>query len=468
MNSLFETNIGLEVHAELLTETKMYCSCKNTCGKKENTVICPICTGYAGTLPSINKKAVYLTVKAGLAFNCKINRKFKMARKNYFYPDLPKGYQISQSYLPICEDGYLDIDGKKYAIANIHLEEDSGKVCGGGIDHNRCGIPLIEIVTKPCFKSPGEALDFLKELRLTLLHLGISDCKAERGSMRCDVNVSVHYKNDPLGERCELKNVSGFNNILQGILYEEKRQREIILRGEKVFRETRRWDAECMKSVLLRTKENTEDYRYFDEPDLPTVGLSEDFTDNIASKLPMLPRDKRTYYGSLGIPKQMTEDIINDIQKDRLFNECVSFNICSPKTAAVLINGAAAVFLNDNPDFLNVSDIGRLGLSLCRIGRLKESGVISSTSVKILFDEYIKSGRDIDGLVGELELEQNSDITAVKALVKQVLQSNEENVEAYKNGRTNILSYLVGQCMKLSGGKTDPVLCKECILKEIG
>lgn len=285
--------------------------------------------------------------------------------------------------------------------------------------------------------------------------------------MRCDVNVSTHCKNAPLGERCELKNVSGFNNILQGILYEEKRQREIVSNGGEICRETRRWDFNGMKSVLLRSKENTEDYRYFNEPDLPTVTLTESFIGDISSDLPMLPKEKRLYYNSLGISPQMTEDIINDIQKDRIFGECISFDICAPKTAAALINGIAASFLNENPDFFNKAGKEKLCLSLCQIGELKERNVISSSSVKILFDEHIKSGKDIYSLVKELKLEQNSDIDGIKALVRQVLQNNQSSVEAYKNGKTNVLAFLVGQCMKLSCGKTDPALCKEYILKEI-
>lgn len=467
MNNEFETVIGLEVHAELSTETKMYCSCKNTFGEKENTEICPICTGCPGALPTVNKKAVELAVRAGLALNCSINRRFKTARKNYFYPDLPKGYQISQLDFPLCENGFLEVNEKKYRISNIHLEEDAGKVYDGGIDYNRCGIPLIEIVTEPCFNSAEEVLMFLKELRLILIHLNVSDCKIEQGSMRCDVNVSTHYKNAPLGERCELKNVSGFNNILQGILYEEKRQRDIVSSGGEICRETRRWDFNGMKSVLLRSKENTEDYRYFNEPDLPTVALTESFIGDISSDLPMLPKEKRLYYNSLGISPQMTEDIINDIQKDRIFGECISLDICAPKTAAALINGIAASFLNENPDFFNKTGKEKLCLSLCQIGELKERNVISSSSVKILFDEYIKSGKDIYSLVKELKLEQNSDIDGIKALVRQVLQNNQSSVEAYINGKTNVLAFLVGQCMKLSGGKTDPALCKEYILKEI-
>lgn len=470
MKNEFETIIGLEVHIELLTKTKMYCSCKNTFGAKENTEICPICTGYPGTLPTVNKKAVELAVRAGLALNCKINRRFKMARKNYFYPDLPKGYQISQLDLPLCENGFLNVNEKKYFISNIHLEEDAGKADDKGVDHNRCGIPLIEIVTEPCFNSAEEVLTFLKELRLILIHLDISDCKIEQGSMRCDVNVSTHYKNDPIGERCELKNVSGFNNILQGIVYEEKRQREIISNGGSIFRETRRWDIGSMKSVLLRSKENTEDYRYFNEPDLQLVSLPENFVDKIASNISMLPNDKRLYYKSLELSEQIAEDIINDIQKDRIFCACIKLNICAPKTSAVIINGVISEFLNHNPEFFNdKSDKCKeeFCLSLCKIGRLKEDNVISSSSVKILFDSWTKSGKDISCLVKELKLEQDSDIESIKTLVRQVLQNNQKSIEAYKNGKTNVLAFLVGQCMKLSGGKTDPALCKEYIFKEI-
>lgn len=466
MINKLKTVIGLEVHAELLTETKMYCSCKNSFGEKENIEICPICTGFPGTLPTVNQKAVELAIKAGIALNCKINNIFTMARKNYFYPDLPKGYQISQLDFPLCENGFLEIKEKKFPISNIHLEEDAGKVGDNGIDFNRCGIPLIEIVTEPCFNSGEEAIDFLKELRLILIHLGVSDCRAEQGSMRCDVNVSVSF-GDNVGERCELKNVSGFANILQGIHYESERQKKLIEKGEKIFRETRRWDNAEMKSVLLRSKENTEDYRYFPESDLPPVALSDEFIEDIKENMPMLPKEKRSYYASLDISEQIAEDIINDISKDRLLNECIDLKICTPKTVSLLISGIAANFLKENPDFLNKNNEMDFCTALCKIGKLKENNRISSSSVKILFDNWIKSGLDIDFLVKELQLEQNSDIDSVRKLTEQVLRDNPKSVVDYKNGRTNALAFLVGQCMKLSQGKTDPALCKEMLLKEI-
>lgn len=467
MNELFEKNIGLEIHTELLTETKMYCSCKNIYGEKENTVICPICTGCIGTLPSVNKKAVDLAVKAGLAFNCRINRRFRMSRKNYFYPDLPKGYQISQSSLPICENGYLDVNNKRYDIINIHLEEDAGKVYDGGIDYNRCGIPLIEIVTAPCFNSSDEVLDFLSELRLILLHLGISDCKIEQGSMRCDVNVSLHKKGTSLGERTELKNVSGFSNIEQGIEYEIKRQTKLLKNGSNVCRETRCWDNTAGKSVLLRSKENTEDYRYFDEPDIPYIILSDDYINFIASDMPLLPKDKLVMYTNSGVSKQIAEDIINDIDKDRLFSECIKQSICSPKTISILINGLISNYLNENSDFFDTAPINELKSAICKIGSLKEKNIISSSSVKILFDNWLDKRRDIDILLKELNLEQSSDIESVNILVSMVLSDNQKSIEDYQNGKTNALAYLVGQCMKCSKGKTDPALCKKIILREI-
>lgn len=467
MDNELETVIGLEIHMELLTETKMYCSCKNTFGEGENTVICPVCAGYPGALPVINQKAVELAVRAGLALNCRINRRFKMSRKNYFYPDLPKGYQISQLDRSVCEKGYLEIKEKKYAISNIHLEEDAGKLCGEGIDFNRCGIPLIEVVTEPCFGSADEALMFLKELRLIMIHSGVSDCKIEQGSMRCDVNISVHQKNSPLGERCELKNVSGFSAICDGIHSEEKRQRVLISEGKSVARETRRWNPETGTSKLLRSKENAEDYRYFDEPDLFVITLTDEFTDNILKGMPMLPSQKRRYYASLGVPEQAAEDIIQSFRKDRLFLNCVNLKLCGAKILSTLVNGIAAEFLNENPDFFNNVDMDGFSLALCKIGALKEKGTISSTSVRILFEEYIKSGSDIDVLVKKLKLEQVSDSFSIEKLVTEVLESNQKSVLDYKKGKTNALAFLVGQCMKRSEGKTDPALCREAILKKL-
>lgn len=467
MVSEFETIIGLEVHTELLTETKMYCSCKNTFGKKENTVICPLCTGYPGTLPAVNKRAVELAVRAGLALNCKINRRFKMSRKNYFYPDLPKGYQISQLDVPIGENGFLVIKGKKYPISDIHLEEDAGKLYENGIDFNRCGIPLIELVTKPCFKSAAEAVDFLKEFRLIMIYSGVSDCKIEQGSMRCDVNVSVHRRGEPYGERCELKNVSGFSNVYEGILYEEKRQKKLIEEGKCVFRETRRWDSQKKESVILRSKEKTADYRYFDEPDFSEITLSADFIEEVFSVLPMLPNKKRLYYASLGITMQAAEDIVIDPGKDRIFNKCVEMKLCGAKILSGLINGIAAEFLNAETDYPNDNNTDEFCLALCKIGRLREKGVISSTAVKLLFESHIVSGGDIDMLLKELKLEQISDSDYIEELVKRVLDENPKSVEDYRKGKTNVLAFLVGWCMKLSEGKSDPVLCREAVLNRI-
>ncbi len=467
MVSEFETIIGLEVHTELLTETKMYCSCKNTFGKKKNTVICPVCAGYPGTLPAVNKRAVELAVRAGLALNCKINRHFKMSRKNYFYPDLPKGYQISQLDVPIGENGFLVIKGKKYPISDIHLEEDAGKLYENGIDFNRCGIPLIELVTKPCFKSAAEAVDFLKEFRLIMIYSGVSDCKIEQGSMRCDVNVSVHRRGEPYGERCELKNVSGFSNVYEGILYEEKRQKKLIEEGKCVFRETRRWDSQKKESVILRSKEKTADYRYFDEPDFSEITLSADFIEEVFSVLPMLPNKKRLYYASLGITMQAAEDIVIDPGKDRIFNKCVEMKLCGAKILSGLINGIAAEFLNAETDYPNDNNTDEFCLALCKIGRLREKGVISSTAVKLLFESHIVSGGDIDMLLKELKLEQISDSDYIEELVKRVLDENPKSVEDYRKGKTNVLAFLVGWCMKLSEGKSDPVLCREAVLNRI-
>lgn len=467
MSREFETVIGLEVHIELLTETKMYCSCKNTFGKKENTVLCPVCAGYPGTLPAVNKRAVELAVRAGLALKCDINRRFKMSRKNYFYPDLPKGYQISQFDAPVGENGFLEIKGKKYPIFDIHLEEDAGKLYENGIDFNRCGIPLIELVTKPCFNSAAEAVDFLKELRLIMIYSGVSDCRIERGSMRCDVNVSVHRRGEPCGERCELKNVSGFSNVYDGILYEEKRQKTLVKEGKCVFSETRRWDPMKKESVILRSKEKTADYRYFDEPDFSEITLSEDFIEEVFSVLPMLPNKKRLYYESLGIQTQAAEDIVIDPRKDRIFNKCVEMKLCGAKILSGLINGIAAEFLNVKSDYLNENNTDEFCLALCKIGRLREKGVISSTAVKLLFENHIASGADIDMLLKELKLEQVSDSDYIEDLVRRVLDENPKSAEDYRKGKTNVLSFLVGRCMKLSEGKSDPVLCREAILNSI-
>lgn len=479
----YETIVGLEVHAELNTKTKIYCNCKNAFGLEVNTQICPICTGMPGTLPTLNEKVVEYAVKMGHATNCSINNVCKQDRKNYFYPDLPKAYQISQADIPICEHGYVDImlngEEKRIGITRIHIEEDAGKMLhndafqGSLVDFNRCGVPLIEIVSEPDMRSSTEAKAYLDTLKSILQYIDISDCKMEQGSIRCDVNVSVRPKGSTeFGKRVEMKNVNSFSGAMRAIDYESNRQIEALERGEEINQETRRWDDQKGVNVLLRTKEDAQDYRYFPEPDLTTIYVPMEKVEELKKQIPELPNAKiKRYVKELGLNQTDAELIAENLPRCKLFDECVK--ICGyygkdsvkPKVIANWVLGDVSKYMNEKGK--DIADTPLTADLLCKIIELIETKMISNTSGKVIFEEIMNGNTDIDKIIEEKGLKQISDDSAIEKIVNEVLAANQKSVDDYRGGKTNALGFLVGQCMKASKGQANPAKCKELVLKHL-
>ncbi len=477
----YETIVGLEVHAELNTKTKIYCNCKNAFGLEVNTQICPICTGMPGTLPTLNEKVVEYAVKMGHATNCSINNVCKQDRKNYFYPDLPKAYQISQADIPLCEHGYVDImlngEEKRIGITRIHIEEDAGKMLhneafqGSLVDFNRCGVPLIEIVSEPDMRSSAEAKAYLDTLKSILQYIDISDCKMEQGSIRCDVNVSVRPKGaKEFGKRVEMKNVNSFSGAMRAIDYESQRQIEALERGEEINQETRRWDDQKGCNFLLRSKEDAQDYRYFPEPDLTTIVVPIEKVEALKAEIPELPNAKiKRYVKELGLNQTDAELIAENLPRCKLFDECVK--ICGyygkdsvkPKVIANWVLGDVSKYMNETGK--DIADTPLTADLLCKIVELIETKVISNTSGKVIFEEIMNGNTDIDKIISDKGLKQISDDSAIEKIVNDVLAANQKSVDDYRGGKTNALGFLVGQCMKASKGQANPAKCKELVLK---
>jgi len=471
----YEMVVGLEVHAELNTKSKIYCNCRNAFGLEVNTQVCPICMGMPGTLPTLNEKVVDYAIKMGHAMNCKINSVCKQDRKNYFYPDLPKAYQISQAEVPLCENGYLDImvDGveKRIGVTRIHIEEDAGKLLhdesfsGSLVDLNRCGVPLIEIVSEPDIRSSAEAKAYLETIKSILQYINISDCKMQEGSIRCDVNVSVREKgSSEFGTRCEMKNVNSFSAAVRGIEYEYKRQIEVLEAGGTVIQETRRWDDVKGMSFTMRTKEDAQDYRYFSEPDLLTIVVDEDRIQKLKESIPELPNKKISrYVKEHGLSQVDATLIAESIDKSKLYDECTSMKKCSPKSVCNWILSDISKFTNDTGK--SILDTALTPENLVSLICEVEKGTISNSSAKKIFDVIIKENKDPVKLIEELGLAQNSDEGFLEELAKDILSKNEKSVNDYKNGKTNALGYLVGQCMKASKGKANPGKVKEIVTR---
>lgn len=474
MNKDYEMVVGLEVHAELNTESKIYCSCKNAFGLEVNTQVCPICMGMPGTLPTLNEKVVDYAIKMGHALNCTINSVCKQDRKNYFYPDLPKAYQISQAEVPLCQNGHLDImiDGeiRTIGVTRIHIEEDAGKLlhdesfAGSLVDLNRCGVPLIEIVSEPDIRSSAEAKAYLDTIKSILQYINISDCKMQEGSIRCDVNVSVHKKDEPFGTRCEMKNVNSFSAAVRGIEYEYSRQVALIEAGGTVVQETRRWDDVKGESITMRSKEDAQDYRYFPEPDLLTIVVDEEKIKAIKESLPELPNIKvMRYVKELGLTQIDATLITEALDKSKLFDDTVKLGKGSPK-------GIAKWILSDISKYINETgkDINSTPLTAKRLGELVEiieKGTISNAAGKTVFEAILSENKDPSVIIEEKSLAQNSDNDFLESIAKEVISNNEKSVTDYKNGKTNALGFLVGQCMKASKGKANPGMMKEIVEK---
>ncbi|WP_124099088.1 Asp-tRNA(Asn)/Glu-tRNA(Gln) amidotransferase subunit GatB [Ruminococcus sp. Marseille-P6503] len=473
----YEVVIGLETHAELNTDSKIYCDCKNQFGLEVNSQVCPICMGMPGTLPTLNEKVVDYAIKMGHALNCGINRVCKQDRKNYFYPDLPKAYQISQAEVPLCENGYVDImvDGeeRRIGITRIHIEEDAGKLLHSDkfdgcslVDLNRCGVPLIEIVSEPDMRSSAEAKAYLETLKSILQYLGICDCKMEQGSIRCDVNVSVHKPGEPLGTRSEMKNVNSFSAAVRGIDYEINRQIEVLENGGAVVQETRRWDDAKGVSVSMRSKEDSQDYRYFPEPDLLTIVVDQERVDRLKEDIPELPNAKLIrYIKEYGMDQKDAAFIAESAELASLFDSCMAKGRFQAKAYTTWILGDFIKYLNDNSKA--VSDTKLNADNLTELVELIENKTISNAGGKKIFAVILEREKSVRELVDELGLAQVSDASALEAIADKVLSENEKSIADYKNGKTNALGYLVGQCMKASKGKANPGMMKEIVINRI-
>ncbi len=470
----YEVIIGLEVHAELSTNTKIYCNCTTEFGADPNTHCCPICTGMPGTLPVLNKKVVEYAVKMGLATNCKIANFSKQDRKNYYYPDLPKAYQISQYDLPLCENGHIDIevDGKKktIGITRIHIEEDAGKLIHDAytgdtlVDMNRCSVPLIEIVSEPDMRSAKEAVEYMQALKSILEYLDICDCKMQEGSLRCDVNLSVRpVGQKEFGTRTETKNLNSFKAIQNSIEFEIKRQIEVLENGGTIYQETRRFDDAKGEGYAMRTKEEANDYRYFPEPDLAPIVLSDEYINSIKESLPELPNVKKERYLKEYNLSLYDANILTMSIKTANYFENVVKKCNNPKMVANWIMGDFARLLNENDISIDESKISEENLA--SLIDLIDKGTISSKIAKTVFEEMFNTGKEAKQIVEEKGLVQISDEGAIKEIVEKVVENNPQSIIDYKAGRDRALGFLVGQVMKESKGKANPGLVNKLLLE---
>jgi aspartyl-tRNA(Asn)/glutamyl-tRNA(Gln) amidotransferase subunit B len=472
----YESVIGLEIHSELSTKTKIFCGCTTEFGGDVNTHCCPICTGMPGTLPVLNKEVVNYAIKAGLAMNCEISKFSKQDRKNYFYPDLPKAYQISQYDLPLCKNGYLDIevDGKekRIGITRIHIEEDAGKLIHNAwgnstlVDMNRCGVPLIEIVTEPDLRSAKEAKTLLEKVKTILQYIEVSDCKMQEGSLRCDVNVSIMEKGaKKFGTRTEMKNIGSFSATERAILTESERQREIIEDGGIISQETRRWDDETGTSVLMRSKEDAQDYRYFPEPDLPPIVLTKEYIESINNSLPELPDHKmKRYINDFNLPNYDATILTASKSLSGFFDEVIK-NGANPKMASYWILGDISKVMNE--DSLSIEELSIIPKKLADLLMTIEKGVISNTAGKTVLDELLKTDKEVAEVIKEKGLAQLNDESVLIEMVEKVIKNNPQSVEAYMGGKTNAIGFLVGQVMKESKGKANPQIINKLIIDKL-
>ena len=471
----YEAVMGLEVHAELSTKTKIFCSCPTSFGAAPNTQVCPVCMGMPGALPVLNEKVVEYAVKAGLATNCTISKDSKNDRKNYYYPDTPRAYQISQFDKPLCEHGYIEIETssgkKKIRILRIHIEDDAGKLnhddFGGGslVDLNRAGVPLIEIVSEPDFRSSEEVDSYLKKLKSILEYIEVSDCKMQEGSFRADVNVSVHKFGEPLGTRSECKNMNSFRSITREIDYEIERQINILENGGTVEQETLRWDDVSGKTFTMRSKEDAEDYRYFPEPDLVAIKLSDEYIQNVKNNLPELPEKRRErYLNEYKMTEKETGIIVASKYLSDLFEK--ASEICGNR------KGVSNWIISDISRILNEKEMEPREIPftpehLAHLVTLIDKGTISSSIGKKVIEELFENPREPEVIIKEKGWIQISDEGAIREVVKQILDANSQSVVDYKAGKDRALGFLVGQAMKVTKGKANPQMLNKIFVEEL-
>lgn len=476
----YEAVIGLEVHTELRTATKIFCSCKTSFGAEPNTNVCPVCLGLPGVLPVLNKKVLEFAVRTGLALNCEISRYSKFDRKNYYYPDLPKNFQTSQYDLPICEHGHLDIevDGKKSTvrITRAHMEEDAGKLVHHGtsitdsdyslVDYNRTGTPLLEIVSEPDIRSAKEAVAYMEKLRAILQYCGVSDCKMEEGSLRCDANISVRpVGQKELGTKTEIKNINSFRGVERAIEYEAMRQAQLLEDGGTVVQETRTWDEKEGVTKSMRKKEEANDYRYFPEPDLVPFTVSDEYIEEIRKTLPELPDARKArYMQEYGLDAYNADYLTNDKDRADYFEAMVAAG-ADPKEAANWLMGDFAKLLSR--DGLEMKDAPVKAADMAALLQLITKGTISGKIAKQVFSEMWTSGKTPETIVKEKGLVQISDTGALEELADRIIAANPQSVADFKAGKKKAVGFLMGQIMKETKGKANPQIVNGILTKKL-
>lgn len=454
--SKYLPTIGIEVHIELKTNSKVFSDTKNDYNSEANTNICEIDLGYPGTLPTVNEEVVRKAIKSGLALNCTINKKMHFDRKNYFYPDLPKGYQITQAKTPIAENGYIEIKGKKIRIERIHIEEDTAKSLHKKdktyLNYNRAGVPLIEIVSKPDMHTKEEAMAYLERLRETLFYLGVSDCKIEEGSMRADVNISIS-DTDTLGTRAEIKNIGSIKNVGLAIDYEIKRQEKLLENNEKVEEDTRKFDATTNTTILMRKKETGNDYRYFEEPDIPYLTIEDTLIEEIRQNIKLLPDERRQIYKQRNILDINIEKLINDKELSDYLNQFID--------TKVNFKIASNILLSDIKSYLNKNRISIFDTKLTKekfieLTTLLEEKTITNQIFKDIINDILEQDLSLKEILKQKNISLEKDLTLLEEIIKNVLKENEKSVNDYKNGKDNVLKYLMGMVMKQTKGTYNP------------
>lgn len=475
MTTEYEPVIGLEVHAQLLTESKIFCSCSAKFGGKPNTQVCPICLGMPGILPVLNKKALEFAIRAALALNCRISHTSRFARKNYFYPDLPKGYQISQYEEPLSTNGWLEIElngsTKRIRIKRIHLEEDAGKLIheysrdSSYVDLNRAGVPLIEIVSEPDIASPEEAVTYLKKLRSILIYIGVCDGNMEEGSLRCDANVSVRPKGkEELGTKAEIKNLNSFRFIQRALEYEIRRQVSTIESGKRIVQETRLFDSARGVTFPMRSKEEAHDYRYFPDPDLLPIVVDEDWIQEIRNSLPELPNARKNrFVDEYKIPPYDADILTASKEIADYFEECLKY-YNKPKT---LSNWIMTEVMRELKGEEGIREFPITPEKLSELLRLIDDGIISGKIGKDVFIEMVSTGKRAGEIIAEKNIKQISDISQIETIISEIIQKNPDEASRYRAGQEKLLGFFVGETMKATRGKANPKLVNEILRKKL-
>lgn len=468
----YTTVIGLEIHAELLTKSKIFCGCSSEFGGEENTRVCPRCSGMPGTLPLLNQNAVTLAVKAGKALGCKINNFSAFDRKNYFYPDLPKAYQITQFFYPLCQNGGVNIGEKTVRINRIHIEEDAGKLIHDQsqnlslADYNRCGVPLIEIVTEPDIRSAEEAKLFMEKVALALKYAEVCDCKMEQGSLRCDVNISVMPESSSeFGTRTEIKNLNSLRSIVRAIEYEAKRQKSLLEKGEKITQETLHFDDSTGETSSLRSKEEAHDYRYFPEPDIPPLFIKDEEIDAIFKTMPEMPDSRlKRYQEKMGLNKSDSELLVAEKSLSDFFDRVVE-NYNEPKSVANMVLGEMLRRINDLS--LSVEKIKFAPVDLAKLCKMADTGVVSRGAAKDILKEMFLNGEKPMDIAKKQNMIMSNDSSEVEKVADQVLAENTKAVEEFKEGSGKVFGFLMGQMCRKLGKSANPAIIKKVLEEKL-